>query len=457
MLMVLCGALFLDALDVSMMGIALPAMQSPLHMDTASLQWLVSSYVIGFGAVLLVGGRAADQFGRRRMLLAGLAVFGICSLISGLLDNGSLIIVVRFIKGMAAAFTAPAGLSLLTTTFPEGPMRNKAISVYTAFGASGFSLGLVFSGLLTEISWRWALLFPAPVTLLVLIGGIALVPRQQSGAGERRRLDVPGAVLVTAAMVLLVYTVTSAQAAGWASARTISLFAAVVVLLAAFVLRELRTSDPLLRFGIFRSGTLTRASLGGIVLSGTYWSFQFMLTLYLQSANGWSAISTALAFLPGGVIVAILSFRIGNIINRLGPGRTTLIAFVCLIAAYAGFLRIGPTPDFTGVILPAMLLIGIAFGLSFSALNVAATAGVDPAEQGLAAGIFQTSFQVGGAVVLAVVTAVVTAGGATVSASPAATVDAYRPALVLITVIAALGIALAADGLRRPRLSSQPA
>ena len=231
-LIVLCGALFLDGLDVSMVGVALPDIRNALGLSTSSLQWVVSGYVLGYGGLLLLGGRAADLLGRRRVFLAALAVFAVASLFGGLVSSPELLIGARFIKGIAAAFTAPAGLSLLTTTFHEGPMRNRAISIYSAFGASGFSLGLVLSGLLTEVSWRLTLLVPAPVALLTLIAAIRFIPRSEDD-GERasrsgRKFDVPGAVTVTGAMLLLVYTVVAAQQAGWGSARTIGSFAAVV-------------------------------------------------------------------------------------------------------------------------------------------------------------------------------------------------------------------------------------
>ncbi|HEY4461257.1 MAG TPA: MFS transporter [Streptosporangiaceae bacterium] len=450
-LIVLCGALFLDALDVSMVGVALPSIRTSLGLTTSSLQWIVSAYVLGYGGLLLLGGRAADLLGRRRVFLAALALFAAASLFGGLVSGAALLITARFIKGMAAAVTAPAGLSLLTTTFREGPMRNRAISIYSAFGASGFSLGLVLSGVLTEVSWRWTLLVPAPVALIILIAAIPLIPRTGRPDRRGRRFDIPGGVTVTAAMLLLVYTVVSAQQAGWASARTIGSFAAVAALLAGFVAIEHRSRDPLVRLGIFRSGALTRANLGALALFGSYIAFQFLLTQYLQTLAGWSALSTALGFLPAGVVVAVLSTRMGQIIGRYGPAPITIIAFVCLVAGYVSFLRVGDRPDYAGVILPAVIGVGIAFGLGFSALSLAATAGVADHEQGLAASLFQTSFQIGGAVVLAIVTAIVDAGGASRVTTAQATLGAYRPALALITGVSALGAIVALTGFR-PRL-----
>jgi EmrB/QacA subfamily drug resistance transporter len=442
-LVVLCGALFLDALDVSMVGVALPSIRADLGLTTSSLQWVVSGYVLGYGGLLLLGGRAADLLGRRRVFLIALGVFAAASLFGGLASSVGLLIAARFVKGAAAAFTAPAGLSIITTTFAEGPERNKAVSIYSAFGASGFSLGLVLSGLLTEVSWRWTLLLPAPVALLVLVAGIRLIPRQARQERRRRRFDLPGAVTVTAAMMLLVWAVVDAPQNGWASPVTLGAFAGVAVAAASFVAIERRSSDPLLPWGIFRSGSLTRAGIGALVLFGSYVSFQFLVTQYLQTASGWTALGTALAFLPSGVLVTVASPRMGPLLDRFGPGAMVAVALGFLVAGYAWFLRVGVHPDYPAVILPALLLIGVAFGLGFAALNLQATGGVADAEQGLASGILQTSFQVGGALVLAVVTAVVDAGGGNRSASPVALLTAYRPALEVITGVAALGAAIA--------------
>ena len=473
LLVVLCGALFLDALDVSMVGVALPSIRADLGLSTASLQWVVSGYVLGYGGLLLLGGRAADLLGRRRVFLVALGVFAGASLLGGLVGSAALLIAARLVKGMAAAFTAPAGLSIITTTFAEGPAKNRALSIYSAFGAAGFSLGLVLSGLLTEISWRWTLLLPAPVAAVILVAGMRLIPRtgqagpaslahpaatvgsrNQTSPGARRParrgFDLLGAATVTAGMLLLVYAVVSAPQAGWTSPRTLVSFAAAVALLGAFVAIERRSRDPLVRLGIFRSGALTRANLAAMVLFGSYVSFQFLVTQYLQIMAGWTALATALAFLPAGVMTAVASTRMGPVIDRFGPARVIAVAFACLAAGYIWFLRIGPAPDYPTVILPSLLLIGAAFCLGFSALSTQATAGVADHEQGLASGILQTSFQVGGAIVLAVVTAVIDARGADHVIS-AGTLAAYRPALGVITGVAVLGVAVALTGLRAPR------
>src|ERR671917_1560681 len=230
-LLVLCGVLFLDGLDVSMVGVALPSIEADLGLTTSTLQWVVSGYVLGYGGLLLLGGRFADLLGRRRVLLGALAVFTLASILGGLVSDGTLLVVTRCLKGAAAAFTAPAGLSIITTRFAEGPERNRALSIYTATGASGFSLGLVFGGLLTELGWRWTFLLPVPIAAVLLAVAPRYIPRDRIALGPRRPFDIPGALTLTAGMLLLVRTVVEAPQRGWASAETILAFAAAFGLL----------------------------------------------------------------------------------------------------------------------------------------------------------------------------------------------------------------------------------
>lgn len=260
----------------------------------------MSAYVLGYGGFLLLGGRAADLLGRRRVFLVALGVFVVASALGGLVDDGSLLIATRFIKGVSAAFTAPAGLSIITTSFAEGPIRNRAIAVYTATGATGFSLGLVVGGLLTEIGWRWVFFVPVPVALATLAAGLWLVPRDARGVHVSRSFDLAGAVTLTAAMLLLVFTVVEAPDVGWGSPRTIGSFAAVAAILAAFVAIERRTALPLVRLGILRSAPLVQANLAAMMLIGGWFGFQFIATLYMQQLRGWSPLQTGLAIFPGG-------------------------------------------------------------------------------------------------------------------------------------------------------------
>jgi len=429
-----------------MVGVALPSIDADLQLSTPALQWIVSGYVLGYGGLLLLGGRAADLLGRRRVFVTALAVFAAASLLGGLVSEGPLLIATRFIKGVAAAFTAPAGLSIITTSFAEGPARTKALAVYTATGASGFSFGLIMGGLLTELGWRWTFLLPAPIAL-VLLALARLIPTDQPAEDGPRGYDLPGAAAVTAGMLALVFTVVRAPDVGWSSPWTLGGAAAVVALLASFVAIERRTAHPLVRFGILRTPGLARANLAAMAIFGSYVAFQFVTTLYLQQVLGWSALETALAFLPGGLLVAIGAPNIAPVIDRFGPRRVLGAGLLLFTAGYALFLRVDAGFAYWSVLLPTMLLIGGGFALAFPSMNVAATSGVADHEQGLASGLVNTSFQVGGAVVLAAVTAIVSAGGG-VTPGGEALPDGYLAGLAVVTGASALGLTAVLAGRR---------
>jgi EmrB/QacA subfamily drug resistance transporter len=459
-LVVLCGVLFLDGLDVSMVGVALPSIRSDLDLSTSALQWVVSGYVLGYGGLLLLGGRFADLLGRRRVLLAALVVFTGASVVGGLVNDGTLLVITRFLKGAAAAFTAPASLSIITTTFAEGPARNRALAIYTACGASGFSLGLVFGGLLTELGWRWTFLLPVPIAIALLIAAPRVLAKDPPTDAPRRGFDFAGAGSITAAMLLLVWTVVEAPETGWGAPETIAGFAITALLLAAFVAIEQRSANPLVRLGILRSGSLVRANLGMAAVFGAYVAFQFVGTLYLQQMLGWSPVETALAFLPGGMLVALGAPRIGPLVDRFGTAKVILAGATSFVIGYALFLRIGESLTYATVWLPAMLLIGFGFALAFPSLNIQATAGVADHEQGLASGLVNTSFQVGGAIGLAIVTAVVSSNTGT-GGDAASLLDGFRPGLAVVTGISVLGLGVAlagvALGARERRLAVAPA
>ena len=450
-LVAVCGALFLDGLDVSMVGVALPSIRTDLGISTSQLQWVVSGYVLGYGGLLLLGGRAADLLGRRRVFLVAVSVFAVASLAGAATSDPTLLVATRLIKGAAAAFTAPAGLSIITTTFAEGAPRNRALSIYTAFGASGFSAGLIIGGLLTEVGWRWTFLAPAPFAVAIVIAAYKLLPHDRPAERIRRRFDIAGAVAITAGMIVLVRAVVRAPDVGWASVSTVGSFVTAAAILVAFVAIERRVGEPLVRLGILRSSSLVRANIGAATMAGCYFGFQFVATLYLQVGLGWSALHMALAFLPAGLLVAAGSPRIGALATRVGTRRLIAVGFLAFIAGYALFLRVGQSPDYTSMILPSILLIGTGFALAFPSLNIQATAGIENHEQGLASGLLQSSFQVGGALVLAVVSAVISSqAGAQPDA--ASLLDAMRPVLLIVTGVALVGLAAATgfSWLRRP-------
>lgn len=448
-LAVLCLVMFLDGLDVSMVGVALPSIGTELGLSTTSLQWIINGYVLGFGGLLLLGGRTADLLGRRRVFLIALAVFAIASLVGGLVDDGTLLIVTRFVKGLAAAFTAPTAMSILTTTFKEGTARNKALSIFSVFGASGYSSGLILGGLLTSAGWRWTFLMPVPFAVLALVAGIALIPRDQPADSGGH--DIVGAVTLVSGMLLTVYTVVSAPARGWADPLTLGSFALAAVLLVSFVLVENRVAHPLVRLSILKVGSIVRANLSIIALFGSYLSFQFMMTIFLQSVLGWSPLKMALALLPAGLIVAFGSPFVGRLIDAFGTARMIIAALASLSLGYLWFLFMGNDhPSYVVAILPSVVLLGFGFAFGFTSIMAQATSGVADSEQGLASGLVQTSAQVGAALVLALTTALVTAGSHTATGVSAG-FSQYQPGLVLVTAVALLGLAVTVSPMVRRR------
>jgi len=447
-LAVLCAVLFLDGLDVSMVGVALPSIGSELRLSTTSLQWIVNGYVLGYGGLLLLGGRTADLLGRRKVFLVALGVFTVASLAGGLVDDGGLLIASRFVKGLAAAFTAPTAMSILTTTFAEGPARNRALSIFTVFGASGYSSGLILGGLLTSLGWRWNFLVPVPLALAALIGGLILIARDKPAAEGGH--DLIGAVTLTAGMLLAVYTVVSAPARGWLDPVTLGSIVVALALLGGFVFAESRVRHPLVRLGILRIGSVVRANASMIALMGSYVSFQFMMTLYLQDVLRWSPLRMAMALLPAGLLVAFGSPLVGRLIDRYGTAPLIVIAMTSLSAGYLWFLATaGGHPHYLMTVLPTMLLLGGGFAFGFSSVMAQATDGIADSEQGLASGLVQSSGQVGTALILAVVTALVAAGGA--GAGGGGDFTQFHPGINLVTGVAVAGLLLNVVALRARR------
>lgn len=438
-----------------MVGVALPSIQADLGLSTSALQWIVSGYILGYGGFLLLGGRAADLLGRRRVLLVAVAVFGLASLVGGLVDDGTLLIVARLLKGMSAGFTAPAALSIVTTTFAEGPARNKAIAIYAVFGSTGFTGGLVLSGVLTGIGWRWTFLVPVPVALAAMVAASRILPKD--GPRNVGGYDLPGATTLVGGMLLLVYTVVEAPQKGWATASTLIQFGITAALLAAFIVIERRGAHPLVRLGILRSSSLARANLGMSVFFGGYVGFQFVLTLYLQQVLRWSALQTALGFLPAAAIVTFASARIARLIPRIGTSRSIVAGLSLHVVAYALCLTTARDHSYAVGVLPSMILIGIGVTLVYVPFQIEGTSGVPDHEQGLAGGLLNTSTQVGGAVGLAIVTAVLTAGNQGKS-RPDALLAGFTPALITVTVLAAIGLLTALSGMPgRRRATAQTA
>ncbi|WP_336205392.1 MFS transporter [Nonomuraea sp. LPB2021202275-12-8] len=452
-LFVLAGAVFLEGIDVAMLNVALPAIRADLGLSTGMLSGVVSAYVLGYGGFMLLGGRVADVLGRRRMFLFWLTVFLVFSGLGGFATEGWMLLVARFVTGVAAAFMAPAGLALVTGNFPEGPQRTRALGVYAGTAAGGFSLGLVVGGLLASIGWRWVFFAPVLLSMLILAAAVPLVretapPRRPAGGG----FDLAGALAITGAMLLLVYGVIRLEHPGDGVAGTVATFAAGLALLAAFVVIERRSPDPLVRLGILRSAPLVRANLGALLFVGSFAGFQFAATLYLQEVRGWSTLQTGLAMLVIGLDTILAPTLTPRLVNRFGNARVLFGGLVLAAVAYALFLPAGM--DWTyAAMLPTMLLLGLAFSLAYGPLTMAATDGVAEHEHGLAGGLLYTSIQFGTALGLSAVTAVAALGDATTAQER---LGALQTAFAVPVAAAVLGVIVTAFGIRARAGSGEP-
>ncbi|AWS45703.1 MFS transporter [Streptosporangium sp. 'caverna'] len=445
-LLVLCGAIFLEGIDVAMLNVALPSIRADLDLSTGMLSGVVSAYVLGYGGFMLLGGRTADLLGRRRMFLLWLTVFLVFSGLGGFATEGWMLLVARFATGVAAAFMAPAGLSLITGNFPEGPQRTKALGVYAGTAAGGFSLGLVAGGLLASFGWRWVFFAPVILSAVILLAAIPLLRDSRAPERPAGGFDLAGAFSITGAMLLLVYGVVRLERPGNGWAGTVGTFAAGLALLAAFIVIERRAANPLVRLGILRSGPLVRANLGALLFLSSFAGFQFLVTLYLQELRGWSTLQTGLAMLVVGVDTVLAPTLTPRLVNRFGNVPVLFGGMVLATLAYVLFLPVGLDWAYTAM-LPTMVLLGLAFSLAYGPLTMAAVEGVDEHEHGLAGGLLYTAMQFGTALGLSAVTAVNVAslgdGG-----SPEAGLTALQAALVVPVVAGVLGAVVTAFGLR---------
>ncbi|SEG73392.1 Major Facilitator Superfamily protein [Thermomonospora echinospora] len=445
-LLVLCGAIFLEGVDVAMLNVALPSIRADLDLSTGTLSGVVSAYVLGYGGFLLLGGRAADLLGRRRMFLLWLAVFCVFSGLGGLATESWMLLVARFVTGVAAAFMAPAGLALITGNFPEGPQRTKALGVYAGTASGGFSLGLVAGGLLASLGWRWVFFAPVIMSAVILAVAIPLVKDTES-TSERPAggFDLPGALTITGAMLLLAYGVVRLEHPAQGRAVTAGVLAAGLALLAAFAAIERRSSDPLVRLGVLRSGVLVRTNAAALLFLGAFGGFQFLVTLYLQELRGWSTLETGLAMLVIAIDIVLAPTLTPRLVNRFGNARVLFGGLVLAAVAYALFLPVGLEWTYAAM-LPSLVLLGLAFTLAYGPLTMAAVEGVAEREHGLAVGLLYTATQFGIALGLSAVTAVNVAALGTGN-SPEAGLDAIRTALLVPVAAAALGAVIVAFGL----------
>jgi EmrB/QacA subfamily drug resistance transporter len=398
----LCVAGFMTFLDVSIVNVALPTIERGLNISESYLQYVVTAYGTVLGGFLLLGGRLADTFGRRRILQAGLAIFALASLMAGVAQDSLMLIVARGVQGLGSAFIAPAALSLLTNTFAEGPQRARALGMWGAISGIASVVGVILGGLLTEgPGWRWIFFINVPIGLAAAALAPAIVPESRAST-RRRTFDTTGAVVLTAGLVLLIYTLGQTVTQGWASTRTVISLGIVAALLLAFVLIERRTKDPLLPFSIFRLRALRTANLTALLMLATLVTLFFFASLFMQQVLNYSPLRTGLAYVPLAIIVSVGAGISSKLVTKIA-GNVVLIAG--LLFTTVGLLMLWRLPihaDYLTDVLPAFLIGGVGLGMAFVPLQVAAFAGVDKADSGLAAGLINTSQEAGGALGVAV-------------------------------------------------------
>lgn len=454
-LIVLCGAIFLEGIDVAMLNVALPSIRADLDMSTGALSWVLSAYVLGYAGFMLLGGRTADLLGRRRMFLFWLTTFVLFSGLGGFATEGWILILARFVTGLSAAFMTPAGLSIITTSFAEGPQRNRALLLYAGTAAAGFSLGLVVGGLLTEISWRWVFFAPVILAGSILLGALALIPREAPPQRDpNEKFDVLGAITATGAMLLLVYAVVRFGESDANLGVTLAILGGGLLLLVLFVVAEQRSSSPLVRLGILRSGPLVRANLGAMLFAGSFFGFQFVVTLFLQDLRGWSSLQTGLALLAVGCDAILAPTLTPKLVDKFGNVKVILGGFLLAAVSYALFLPVGLDWSYAAMF-PTMILTGMAFSLAYGPLTIAATDGIEEEEQGLAGGLVNTSFQFGAALGLSVVTTVNLAA-TKVDGTIQDKLDGFHAALAVPVGAVVLGAIVTAFGLGRKQAVAAP-
>jgi EmrB/QacA subfamily drug resistance transporter len=407
-LALIVAAQFMVILDVAIVNVALPSIKTDLHFSEANLQWVITAYAILFGGVLLLGGRLADLFGRRRLFVAGLGVFVVSSMLSGLAWSEGSLIAFRALQGLGGALLAPAALSILMTTFAEGRERNIALGIWGAASGSGGAAGVLLGGVLTSyLNWTWIFFINVPVGLAVM----AMTPwllSESRGLVQHRHFDLAGATSVTAGLMLLVYTLTRATEDGWSSGSTLTLLGASIVLIGAFIAIELRSRAPLLPLRLFRLRTLAAANVAGVAVAAVGFSMFFLLTLYMQQVLHYTAIQTGVAFVAITLTIVVVSNIAQGLVTRLGARRVLTVGLAIGAAALVLFARLPQDGHYFWNIFPAMVLGGIGLSLSFISMTIAGLTGVERADAGVASGLINTSRQIGGAVGLAGVSTLAT-------------------------------------------------
>ena len=447
-LVVLCVGMLMIVLDVTVVNVALPSIQDDLGFSQSSLAWVVNAYLIAFGGLLLLSGRLGDLISRRGVFLAGLLVFTLASLACGLAQSQEMLVAARFVQGIGGAMTSAVILGMIVTMFPEPAEQAKAIGVYGFVASAGGSVGLLLGGVLTQsINWHWIFFVNIPIAIVTAVLAMRLLEKDK-GIGLASGADVLGALLVTSSLMLLVYTIVGPAAEdGWGAGRTLGLGAVALVLLALFVVREATARTPLVPLRIFRSRNLSGANLIQVVSVAGMFGMFFMGSLYLQTVLGYDALQIGLAFLPGTVIMGVLSLGYSHkLVMRFGARTVMLPAFVLITLGLGLFTQAPVGGDYVTHVLPTMVLFGVGAGLGFPALMTIAMAGVEPADAGLASGLVNTTAQVGGALGLAVLATLATTRTTDLAAAgdsvPAALTAGYHLAFAIGAALMVVAIAI---------------
>jgi EmrB/QacA subfamily drug resistance transporter len=401
---------FVVVIDASIVNVALPSIGRALDFSQNDLSWVVNSYTLTFGGFLLLGGRLADYLGRRRVFMIGMALFALASLAGGFAQNETWLITARAVQGLGAAIASPAALSIITTTFPEGQERNKALGIWGAVAGAGGAAGVLLGGVLTEwAGWEWVLFVNVPIGAFIVWQAPKRLTESTAEEEKDRTLDLPGAITVSAGNALLVYTMVDAINVGWTSAQTIWRLVAAAALLVAFVVVELRTRKPLIPFSIFRKRTLRGANLVGILIGMSLFSMFFLITLYLQQVLGDSALEAGLSYLPLAIAIILAAGAASALVTRLGFKNVLIVGMVFVAVALAWFSQIDPNGSYAVDVLGPSILAGVGLGFSFVPVTIAAVTGIEAHEAGLASGLINTSQQVGGALGLAILASIANA------------------------------------------------
>jgi EmrB/QacA subfamily drug resistance transporter len=446
---------FMVVLDIAIVNVALPSLQVDLRFSQENLQWVMSAYALVFGGFLLLGGRAADVLGRRKLFVAGIVVFTLASLFAGFAWSEASLIGARALQGLGAAVITPAALSILSTTFTEGRERNIALGVWGAVGGFGAAAGVLMGGVITDtLSWSWIFFLNVPVGAVAAVVTPMLL--RESRDASVKSFDVVGAVSVTAGLSATVYAITQAGQDGWLAGRTLSFFALSVLVLVGFVLWERRYPEPLMRFGILRIKTVTGANIAGFILDIATLSMFLSLTLYMQQVLGFSAMKTGVSYLAVALSAIVWSTVAAQLVTRIDVKRVLLVGLMALAGGLAYFTQISVHGTYLVDLLPGFLLIGMGLGLSLVPISIAALAGVEPAEAGLASGLINTSQQIGGALGIAALSTIATSrtddalgNGAL---RPDALVTGFQAAFFVGVVVAVIGIGAVLTLIRRDEL-----